>query len=370
MNLPNDWQLHIEALFWSLHAFRALRSRRLDVLDALALFRPRQATNPRDKIYGLLGLSSELANIVSVDYAMPTEQIYERLLVSHLTSSRTLDILSHARPDSKQRSALPSFVPDWSFDLSTLGPVKRTNFIIRCLTLHIYKAAAATAVNFEAQPGRLFIHGKIVDQVELVAMLTLDDTHHSRGLSPSMGELLDEALQMASIPPRSEDQGLLLRTKFWVTLTADRLSRAGPLPIPTDNTNDRIDAADDHIRMTHVEPELYESYEMIIRELWSEDYYTEMFKKLTSKALRSFDDAVGSAQTGRRFTITREKRMGLCQKDARKGDVVAVLTGGSVPFILRPNGGHYTLVGDAYIQGFMDGEAMPGLKDLEIIELR
>jgi hypothetical protein len=41
------------------------------------------------------------------------------------------------------------------------------------------------------------------------------------------------------------------------------------------------------------------------------------------------------------------------------GDVVAVLTGGTMPIVLRPHNGYYTVVGDAYIHGIMDGEALP-----------
>jgi hypothetical protein len=58
----------------------------------------------------------------------------------------------------------------------------------------------------------------------------------------------------------------------------------------------------------------------------------------------------------------------------QKGDLVAILAGGKVPYILRPKaaskspgedgnlGRCYTVVGDAYIHGIMDGEA---LKEVE-----
>jgi hypothetical protein len=63
--------------------------------------------------------------------------------------------------------------------------------------------------------------------------------------------------------------------------------------------------------------------------------------------------------------------MGLIPAHAQEGDVVAVLTGGHVPIILRPRDGYYTVVGDAYVQGIMDGEAMPASEgELEYIELR
>lgn len=42
------------------------------------------------------------------------------------------------------------------------------------------------------------------------------------------------------------------------------------------------------------------------------------------------------------------------------GDEVWVLFGGRVPFVLRPNeaGSTFSMIGDCYLHGFMDGEAM------------
>jgi hypothetical protein len=40
----------------------------------------------------------------------------------------------------------------------------------------------------------------------------------------------------------------------------------------------------------------------------------------------------------------------------RDDDIVAVLFGSDVPYILRPVGSHYQLVGKAYIHGIMEGE--------------
>jgi hypothetical protein len=53
----------------------------------------------------------------------------------------------------------------------------------------------------------------------------------------------------------------------------------------------------------------------------------------------------------------------------RTGDVVCVLYGDDVPFILRPEtGGHYTLIGECYVNGIMHGEALEmGLKEREFL---
>jgi hypothetical protein len=53
------------------------------------------------------------------------------------------------------------------------------------------------------------------------------------------------------------------------------------------------------------------------------------------------------------------------------GDVVAILLGSSVPFILREQGTQFTLVGECYVHGVMKGEMLEdpsaGLETLCII---
>ncbi|KAJ4296624.1 hypothetical protein N0V90_006672 [Kalmusia sp. IMI 367209] len=62
---------------------------------------------------------------------------------------------------------------------------------------------------------------------------------------------------------------------------------------------------------------------------------------------------------GRRPFITKEGYLGLGPKDMRDGDVVVVVFGAEVPLVLRkaPEGG-YELVGEAYVNGIMDGEVL------------
>jgi hypothetical protein len=48
----------------------------------------------------------------------------------------------------------------------------------------------------------------------------------------------------------------------------------------------------------------------------------------------------------------------------KPGDIVALLLGGEVPIILRPDGHDYTFGGECYIHGFMDGEGLIEAKRL------
>ncbi|KAK8106967.1 HET-domain-containing protein [Apiospora kogelbergensis] len=73
---------------------------------------------------------------------------------------------------------------------------------------------------------------------------------------------------------------------------------------------------------------------------------------------------------------TRRGYLGTGPHDVQRGDVVCVLMGGAVPFILRPrgDGGGYIVIGDAYVHGIMDGELVQdweeGKAELDIREFR
>lgn len=48
----------------------------------------------------------------------------------------------------------------------------------------------------------------------------------------------------------------------------------------------------------------------------------------------------------------------LAPTPVEKGDVLCVLFGGRTPYILRPKGEHYLFVGECYVHGIMNGEAI------------
>jgi hypothetical protein len=50
------------------------------------------------------------------------------------------------------------------------------------------------------------------------------------------------------------------------------------------------------------------------------------------------------------------------------GDFVCVIFGCSVPVILRKVRDHFRVVGEAYVHGLMDGQAVKSLAEGELIE--
>ena len=64
----------------------------------------------------------------------------------------------------------------------------------------------------------------------------------------------------------------------------------------------------------------------------------------------------------RSIFITKLGYVGLGPPDSARGDTIAVILGTDVPFVLRPLGDHFQLIGETYVRGIMLGEALDELK--------
>ena len=60
----------------------------------------------------------------------------------------------------------------------------------------------------------------------------------------------------------------------------------------------------------------------------------------------------------RRLAYSVNGYMALVSHQAKEGDLLYALFGGSVLYVLRPEGDRFILVGECYVHGLMDGEAM------------
>ncbi len=64
----------------------------------------------------------------------------------------------------------------------------------------------------------------------------------------------------------------------------------------------------------------------------------------------------------RRLAYSMNGYMALVSHQAKEGDLLYALFGGSVLYVLRPKGDRFMLVGECYVHGLMDGEAMQFLE--------
>jgi hypothetical protein len=120
-----DFRILIENIL-QLHQLQ-LRIGNINFDEAARIFRHRQATNPRDKVYGLLGMSRGIRES-SINYKFSTAEVYELATRDNISYNSNLDILSHishgkeiSRDPISGREwhacwpkHIPSWVPDWA----------------------------------------------------------------------------------------------------------------------------------------------------------------------------------------------------------------------------------------------------------------
>jgi hypothetical protein len=83
-----------------------------------------------------------------------------------------------------------------------------------------------------------------------------------------------------------------------------------------------------------------------------------------------FCGEIDAKARGRRPFVTKKGHLGLGLDHVEPGDAVAVLIGCQVPFVLRKSvGGRYKIVGEAYVDGIMDGEGVVGREIVGVLEL-
>ena len=88
------------------------------------------------------------------------------------------------------------------------------------------------------------------------------------------------------------------------------------------------------------------------------------------RAVARFRRGLFIGSFNRRVLITNNGHIGVGPKLTRAGDVVVILHGGNTPYVLRPFGKAYRLVGECYVADVMQGEAVrkhrdDGKRDME-----
>ena len=72
----------------------------------------------------------------------------------------------------------------------------------------------------------------------------------------------------------------------------------------------------------------------------------------------------------RKFLITKKGTIELRLRSMRPSDLVCILSGGRVLFVVRAEGSYFRLVGEAYVHGLMEGQAVKdGIEFHELVFL-
>ncbi|KAI8931033.1 hypothetical protein NX059_012044 [Plenodomus lindquistii] len=304
---------------------------------------PTRASDPRDKIYSLLGLASDAKNLnIDVDYTCDVTELFTKVtgrivqqhkgiaLLSFITSIKSLD--------------LPSWVPDWSVGTANL--------------LYSHEAATSKSACVKVSDERVLqVRGCVIDRVNYVsepinnAILSIENLDkRTRGLSSSddwiCGEERLTAVWLDGLIARVRrllpyPGGLSEREVVWRTLICN---------------------FDSHRKLAPLE---YEAKFEALRD------FIESPTQLTMGAREEALEFLRLVQLrlASRLCTTQKKYFGAVIEETQEGDVVCLLEGASCLFILRVAGDNkYKLIGPAYVHGLMHGEAFE-MEDYESTDI-
>ncbi|KAH6717537.1 heterokaryon incompatibility protein-domain-containing protein [Leptodontidium sp. MPI-SDFR-AT-0119] len=312
------------------------------------------STDPRDKVYGILGLASDADNIgIRVDYSISVTDLYINTAIHVLETCQNFELLSCSL--SNPKLTLPSWVPDWS-----TSPVAYCNIARDLFNAHASTPASIT-INKEEQ--KLLTKGVLLDELIYVS----NEIFPSMGAQPGRptlwpGQPFNWILTHLSVVHRLREHpyGDSITDAFWRTLITDQthlssradqtyaynfqaairvccLNYALSMGIPRGYSDrDMLELAD--------YASLGEDFDWEInddRAIFGHDY------------LSMFQNMAGH----RSFAITKNGFMALVPSVCDAGDVVAVFGGGNVPFVLRGTGeeGQFKMIGESFVHGIMDG---------------
>jgi len=308
------------------------------------------STDPRDKVYGIAGLTAARDDPrFIVDYSHTVFEVYRDVVKYVVTATQNLEIISSGKGEVHP-DWLPSWAPDWSQSTETGCSLIRFGGFNAALG----KAADAT---FDSSGRVLQVRGTRIGIIQSVAML-LDIPRVWMSYKNHNFYLLLCSIcswhELAKIAPGDEAYRLkAFQDVIWMEPYADR---------EIENLGARILKSlavviEHYMPKYPIDDILHDSLLRWQTKVREQDRLAKV--KEACHYLCSVADWVN----GRRFFLSSSRQMGLAPYRAEAGDKVCVLFGSSYPVILRPQEGYHTVVGDAYVHGIMYGEAMEGLSD-------
>ncbi|KAE8836959.1 hypothetical protein PTNB73_07863 [Pyrenophora teres f. teres] len=356
----------------------SISSNTATMLSLLWKFRPLEATDKRDKVFALLGLTTNWQGRPPFlpDYSSSAATIFTQTTVGNVRRAASLLPLAgdlEAVLSRKRLQDIPSWVMDWSL------PCLPTE-IERVTSLHAYDASGSRkgSVRFQPSSQLLEVEAICIDHVVTVGDVSrhtqINDTYAALREWRSLTRTFEKT--NAHYPSGGTYEGA-----FWRTLIAD-LIHTGTTPATRGSHGVyRRATADDF--------QALRAWSMWARCISRDSFSrTAIFtQRDLEEGIAAIDHTLKTATASRRFFFTSNGYMGMGPKTTMAGDQVFVFKGSKVPFMVRQDRSvivegnnwisliagddcdehtspattqlktSFQLVGDCFTHGLMDGEA-------------
>lgn len=373
--------------------------RDVELFSLVERVRHMNSTDPRDKIYALLGVARTTPPSLIVDYAIPVEQVYIDYTRTCIICSQDLEIVIRAgtgRVNAEPPLSLPSWVPDLRGVPLHRNPIP--------LADDVYCASGTTApvVTFSVENNLLYVRGFIFDSVKNIQTLQhrrddivcRDLTFQAcpEGTHPSgdpISQVLfrtmitDEVLGSAEMQGTSLDEATAKEMRYMAYgFLATQHQYAQEFNNSYTTFESRPDIRDVlKFCEVHVQNFVHWSGKLPCASSTIDEHtllapFLGPKSSLMSRIWHSRGDMrrkeslnthvvthkyCGRSKTSlqrRSFFTTLKGYIGLGPSSTERGDLICILYGCKKPLVLRPQGEHFVVVGECYVHGLMFGEAM------------
>ncbi|RDW59557.1 hypothetical protein BP6252_12644 [Coleophoma cylindrospora] len=340
----------------------------IDLLQALWFTIDRLATDDRDKIYGILGISSDSNSIISTaDYSLDVSDLYKEVVKAMIATRGDLDYLSLVFNRGTDWSK-PPWIPSASRGEIYMFNTSFFEGNIRTFDFHATNEKKPV-VTFCADSPAFIAEGFLVDVVDGVGPAGYDFTSTAvQSRFENNSYLCNEETVLAlwktlvcSINEQGDDDTLLAPDVFGELFVSQ-------CHIIESTPESNIDVPKAKFEAWYLQHRDWNFGGRPIRS-WIQSAYriaatkdAQIKDPLEHPRWNEFDKCWSWPAPGRRLMSTHQGYLGLVPDSTQPGDLVCLLFGGRMPFILRRIGGFYVLIGDSYVHGMMLGEAIKDLK--------
>ncbi|KAH8193959.1 hypothetical protein TruAng_011874 [Truncatella angustata] len=337
------------------------------------------STDPRDRIYALLGMSFSGNDpgrglLLKPDYTEDLRSVYTRAATRMLQQDQHLRLLSSIQHGATLDPSWPSWVPKWneSYNAEPLALREEQGYYANAGELFF-----PDDNTFSPDGKSIYLNGLECSPITEVSELMTRHKHGHRAmtrekdraaLSRIMGQLLDEENLLRSSWSSKIEQ----YTIFGFTDPAQQaeIVREGIRAAAATGVPGKYGIRSSVEMLTGDKAQVDHLGEFLIywreRSSWRPNELLHISDERMEKAAKSGggiskEILLCSLNTlwGRRVFHCGDGKLGLGPAAAQPGDRVAVLFGGIVPFVLRPaEGGSWRFVGECFVPGLMQGEAV------------
>jgi hypothetical protein len=326
-------------------------------LNVLMRWRYRKATDPRDKVYGFVGLVpldslSKISALRCVDYNVTSITLFSCVTLDLIRFDKDLRTLVGAR----ELSHITPNLPTWAIDFASSSAIGKRQTQWWHHSHRYFRWTASKGLDLQLQASEddktLFLSAILIDSVKTVGNVyhvkvedEIDDERLRENIVQSCGLLEEYQTSCGSDFGADYVGGGTVKDAFWRTMLGNLIMKELPRGVP-------------------------------------KDYHMDDFDNYIAKGTRGqLTLSLHGQVPNHAFFITTSGYIGMGSSDVRPGDVVCIIGGGRVPFVIRSPEGpplgernaerhRYNLVCNAYVHGIMRGEAVAQKKEqLQTIEL-